>query len=482
MGSFRTKTVILSVAFSSLLPIITGLVAWNWIHNQLRSSIEEKVTTPGQRLATLCGLDTDWEGFSETLEWIFSDNAQEERIIKIRSNLGDRKTLYQSDTWLTDFPFQDLPDFDSYKDQMRVSPETEDGNPFMRFTSLGEPHVYGSNTRGRQWRLATFTNSEITIYLGINPERDVDEIRNLRVIYFGALIVVILGIAIGGHRIASQAIKPVEVIANTAKRITSRDLDERIPTSSQYDTEFHVLVEVINDMMDRLETSFKQAMRFTFDASHELKTPLANIQNEISSRLQNLEPHSTEHQTLDRLHEEVQRLKQIIRSLFLLSQADAGAMPLTIETYNLSRQVESLAQDGEILAEMEGLTAEAFIEPDLFINGDQLMLGQAIRNLINNAIKYNSSNGFVKLTLRSNESDAILLIENPGAAIDPVDQAHIFDRFYRGRSKQSSDPAGLGLGLSLAKEIITAHGGKLTLVRSDSTATIFELILQKTNL
>ncbi len=329
--------------------------------------------------------------------------------------------------------------------------------------------------------MVTFTNSEITLYIGINHDDHVAYIQQLRAVYFGALFVVILGIALGGYRIANQALQPVDVIANTTRHITSKDLSQRIPPSNGYDTEFDSLIAIINKMMDRLEKSFQQAMRFTADASHEIKTPLANIQNEISSRLQLCETDSEEHHTLNQLQDEVQRLKQIIRSLFLLSQADAGTMPLTEKAYNLSDQIESFAQDSDLLTEEAGLTLDSSIEPDLWIHGDELMIGQAIQNLISNSLKHNQSGGFVKWTLASKEDQVAFFIENSGPSIEQREQTHIFDRFFRGQKTRSRKANGMGLGLSLAKEIVLAHQGTLHLIRSNDTSTAFELRLKKAN-
>ncbi len=477
--SFRTKTVLLPVLLSSLLLVTTGVLAWQWTQQKLRDYWLEQITLPGQRIAAYRSLNFDWTRFEQTLDLAFSEDWERDRIIKVRSNLGDRETLYQSNNWPTDLQVQDIPGFADARPKMgRVTRENEEG--YFRRPLLGPPHFYWSRSETNRWRMVTFTNSEITLYIGINYDEHISYISRLRLIYFGALFVVILGIAGGGYRIASRALKPVDVITNTARHITSKDLSQRVPPSDGYDTEFDSLIAVINGMMDRLEKSFQQAMRFTADASHELKTPLANLQNDISSRLQNCEPESEEHETLNCLQEEVQRLKQILRSLFLLSQADAGTMPLTRKGYNFSDQIESFAHDSELLAEEVGLKFETRIEPGLRINGDELMIGQVVQNLISNAMKHNQSEGgFVKWTLDSEGDEVRFTIENSGPPIMPEDQERIFDRFFRGRGNRSSQSNGLGLGLSLAKEIVLAHRGSLRLKRSDDRSTCFELRLTR---
>jgi two-component system heavy metal sensor histidine kinase CusS len=384
--------------------------------------------------------------------------------------LRSRNTLYESDNWPEGFPHEDLPNFDELKDRIRMIKHDEAGG-FVRYSLLEEPYLYTKAFDGGRWRMATITNPELTLYIGISLSSYFAEIRQLRFVYFGGLIAVILGIGFGGYWIARKALKPVDAIAIAAKCFTSKDLAKRIPVSSEYDLEFDSLVAVINEMMDRLETSFNQAMRFSADVSHELKTPLAIIQNEISSRLQNVSSNSAERDTFNRLLEEVQRLKSIIRSLSLLSQADAGSMPLTIETYDFSEQLDSFAHDNAILAEEVGLLIDTSIAPNIWVEGDRLMLGQVVQNLIGNAIKYNATGGFVKWALDSKDDMVVFAIENSGLAIVVHDQSRIFERFFRGRGENSASPAGLGLGLSLAREIVLAHGGSLSLIKSDEIST-----------
>ena len=476
--SFRTKTVLLPVLLSSLLLITTGFLAWNLIQQKLQSYWEEQITLPGQRIAAYRSLNFDWSRFEETLDLAFSEDWQTDRIIEVRSNFEDREIVYQSENWPADLHPQDIPGFEEARPRMGLI-DRENTTGYFRRPLLGPPHLYWTDTSTSRWRMVTFTNPEFTLYIGINHDEHVAYINQLRFVYFGALFVVILGIAGGGYRIANQALKPVDVVADTARHITSKDLSQRIPPSRDYDTEFDSLIAVINEMMDRLEKSFQQAMRFTADASHEIKTPLANIQNEISSRLQLCEPESDEHDTLNQLQEEVQRLKQIIRSLFLLSQADAGTMPLTEKAYNFSDQIESFAHDSELLAEDAGLTLETSHESNLWIQGDELMIGQVIQNLISNALKHNHSDGFVKWALSSKDGYISFKIENSGPSLDSNDQQQVFDRFFRGHKTRSNKSNGMGLGLSLAREIVLAHQGTLKLTHSNDTSTGFELIMSK---
>ena len=477
MRSFRLKTVLLTVLLSGTLLISTGVIGWHWLEGEFQDALDAKIVLPGQRITEYHGWNSDWKQFATTIDTLIGEDWKADRILKLRSNMYSRNAVYQSDNWPDEFPAKDLPRFDELikKTSMGMWGKNEG---FVRYPLLGEPHLYTVPVGKTKWRMATLANPELSIYIGINLDSYHARIRDLRLYYFGALVFVIIAIGGGAHLIASRAVGPVAAIAQTARLTSSKDLSQRISSTNKYDQEFDTLVSVINEMMDRLEISFRQAMRFSSDASHELKTPLTIIQSEISSRLQHCSPDSVEQQTLNRLMEEVERLKRIIRSLFLLSQADAGKMPLTIERYNFSEELESFARDAEILAEEVGLSVVADkIEVDIMVNADRMMFGQVIQNLISNAIKHNRPGGFVEMDLKADEKEIVFSIKNSGVPIAMEDRTQVFDRFYRGEHSRTVNAEGLGLGLSLAREILVAHKGAISLVKSDSEYTQFDVVI-----
>ncbi len=477
MRSFRLKTVLLSAVLSGALLLVTGSLGWHWLQQEFQDSLDAKITLPGQRITEYHGWNTDWQHFESTIDIAIGESWKNDRILKVRSNMYQRGTLYKSDNWPTALPVQDTPKFTELMSGMQMMKQDR-ASGFVRYPLLDVPHLHTISDGQNQWRMAALINPELTLYIGINLDRYHAKIRTLRTAYFGVLAFVILAIALGAYWISTRALRPVAAIAAAAKSMTSKELNQRISTSRKYDKEFDSLVEVINDMISRLDKSFRQAMRFSADASHELKTPLTIIQSEIATRLQTCDTGSEEQQTLNRLMEEVERLKRIIRGLFLLSEADSGKMPLTLETYDFSEQLESFARDTEILAEDLGLSTETEIEADLFIHADRMLIGQVIQNLISNAIRHNNSQGFVRWKLSSEGDQIAFTIENSGPAIAEKDQSQIFERFYRGEHKRSEkETSGLGLGLSLAKEISAAHQGRLALLKSDTTSTLFELRL-----
>jgi signal transduction histidine kinase len=233
------------------------------------------------------------------------------------------------------------------------------------------------------------------------------------------------------------------------------------------------VIQVLNRMMDRLEASFRQATRFSADASHELKTPLAIMQGELESALQGAAPGSKEQQTFSALLEETQRLKSITRGLLLLAQADAGQLKLTRQPVNLTTMLQSLVEDAKILAEDMGLDFEVQLPADFIVQADRALLHTALLNLLVNAVKYNEPGGRLRVALAVASNHIQLEVGNTGPGITPEEQSKIFDRFHRVEAARSRNVDGIGLGLSLAREIIRAHGGELVLGESRAGWTIF---------
>jgi len=480
LRSFRIKSVLFTLLLSGLLLFVFGWAGWRWIEQRSLDALDSKILVPAQRIVEYHGWATDWKRFNESIIAAFGHDWEDDRILLVRSNMYDRPDLFHSENWPDKLEYRDVPDADKAAQKVRMVRDANEKG-FIRYELIARPYFYTTEADGKRWRMVTLSNPEITFYIGINEARFQHQILQLKWLYFGSLLIVLLLLGAGAYWIALRAMRPIRIITNTTRNITSKDLKQRIPDPQGFDSEFDDLIDTINDMLARLDTSFNQAMRFSADASHELKTPIANIQNELVSRLQDCVPDSQEHQTLNEILHELDRLKRIMRGLFLFSQADAGKMPLSKSTYNFSENIESLIKDARILAEEEHeLRFDSQIDNDICIDGDPIMLGQVVQNLINNAIAHNHSGGWLSLSLTSDKQQVAFAVENSAIPIPPEEQATIFHRFQRGSQTRKKRTPGLGLGLSLASEIVRAHNGSLALIKSDETSTTFHMILPKT--
>jgi signal transduction histidine kinase len=232
------------------------------------------------------------------------------------------------------------------------------------------------------------------------------------------------------------------------------------------DREIAELIEVVNGMLERLERSFRQAARFSADAAHELNTPLTILQGQLEQSLQETPDGSPLQRALSDLLEEVQRLRSIVRKLLLLAKADSGrlAEAATLGVIDWSGRVRALVEDTRELAPR--LAVGADVASGVQILGDENLLVQLLQNLAGNAVKYNRGGpggepGAIHIELKAEKGRAVFRIVNTGPPLTAEERERIFERFYRGDPSHNRRIDGVGLGLSLAREIALAHGGEL---------------------
>ena len=291
-----------------------------------------------------------------------------------------------------------------------------------------------------------------------------------------ALPVAVLVAALGVWWITRKALQPLQAVAAAAEQIHARALDQRLPEPAAHD-EIGRLVRVLNQVFDRLERSFAQATRFSSDASHELKTPLTIMRGEIELALRTEVNNPRIESLLDGLLAQNQRLSDIAEKLLLLSRADAGALTLKRKPVDFSAMCHDLVEDADILALRQRINTQSEISPGINVCADESYLRHILLNLLDNAIKYNVADGSVSISLSQSGSLALFRIVNTGPEIPPEHENRIFERFYRTDLSRSSDSVGSGLGLSICREIVSAHGGKLWLERPEPGWTAFVLTL-----
>jgi signal transduction histidine kinase len=284
----------------------------------------------------------------------------------------------------------------------------------------------------------------------------------------GAAIVVmplILALAVGGaFLIAARATEPLERITKEVVEITDgRSLHRRLHPE-EGSSELARLTAQLNEMIGRLEMSFVALRRFTADASHELKTPLAVLRADVE-RAMHAPPGGTEQMVaLEEALHETTRMADLVESLLTLARADEGRFDLLREPVELEPLARDVFETALILGEHTGLTVTMPRVENCVVNGDRTRLRQLFLNLITNAIKYTPRGGEVELQLTATDDEASFTVRDTGIGIAAVDLPNIFDRFYRAdrvRSRQA-ERGGFGLGLSISQWIAQAHGGTLT--------------------
>ena len=270
-----------------------------------------------------------------------------------------------------------------------------------------------------------------------------------------------------------RALKPVRDLGQAIRGISAQRLDQRLQPIA--DRDFAVLADGVNDMLQRLQRSFTQASRFSADASHELRTPLTVLQGHVERAMAQVEAGSALQATLGTILDETRRLSAISRKLLLLSQADAGRLRLQLLPFELSREVDELVEDTRMMAPTLDLSAE--VPRGVSIRADADLMRQLLANLASNAVKHNVDHGWIRISLHSLQGRVRLVVANAARGIPPAVGERIFERFYRTDDARTRGIDGVGLGLSLAREIARAHGGDLVLLPPAPGEVAFQLEL-----
>ncbi|OPY61895.1 MAG: putative sensor histidine kinase TcrY [Syntrophorhabdaceae bacterium PtaU1.Bin034] len=280
----------------------------------------------------------------------------------------------------------------------------------------------------------------------------------------------------GGWFLAHRALLPVDRMTRTAREIKAGKLDARIEKTGAND-ELDRLADTLNEMLDRLQSAFTEMRQFTADASHELQTPLTILRGEIEVALRARRSPEEYTAVLKSCLEEIQRISLLVEGLLLLARSDAGVLKMDRSPVDLIVVAE------EVLNQLRPLAAEKAvtlglgrIEP-LEIVGDFTHLRRLLVNLVDNAIKYTLPHGTVTVSVERREPWAALTVKDTGIGIPPEEKEKIFQRHYRSAEARSSEQGGSGLGLSLVKSIVEAHGGRIELESTVNQGSTFTLLL-----
>lgn len=310
------------------------------------------------------------------------------------------------------------------------------------------------------------------------PSDWIEDTRTWLAVMLGGISVLVLGIGWwGSHWVARQALLPIQTLSTTAEQITEKSLGTRLSLVAPYE-EFRQLTQSFNAMLDRLQQIVEAQRRFVGDAAHELKTPLTAIKGNLEVALQKPRSPEAYHDTLAAIHGQIERLIQLSKSLLTLAQFSGDHPPVSLHPLDLGRLLRELAQELTILIEEKGGTLRLDIEKVPPVLGDEGLLKQLIVNLLDNAIRYTPQGGTVTLALQqAGAREVTFSVEDSGPGIGADHLPHLFERFYRvdpGRDRKSG---GAGLGLSIVKEIVVAHHGRIQVWSEPGRGTRFTITL-----
>ena len=313
------------------------------------------------------------------------------------------------------------------------------------------------------------------------PDQDVELSGQLLIGTIVVMLPFILLVCIGAaYFMAGRVFTPMHDLTNQLEAITDgRSLHRRLPPDIEND-ELGRLTTTLNAMLSRLEVSFAALRRFTADASHELKTPLAVLRADVERAMHPRTPRDDRLVALEESLQEVTRMSDLVDSLLTLARADEGRFELVHEPVHVEPLLRDVYETATILGESNGLSISMPTIVDAVVLGEGTRLRQLLLNLITNAIKYTPRGGRVELssTLRGT-NEVALVVRDTGIGISATDLPHIFDRFWRADRSRSRgvEHSGFGLGLAISQYIAHAHGGMLIVQSRLGRGTLFTVVL-----
>ncbi len=328
------------------------------------------------------------------------------------------------------------------------------------------------------WRRETaeIRGQRYTLELGISLAGTQQTLTRLRNILLALIPLVLLLAGAGGWWLSGRALGPVEEMTVSAETVGMHDTAARLHVPQTGD-ELQHLGDAWNRMLERIHASVQKTIRFTMDAAHDLRTPVAVIQSTAEVALRRERGIADYKRALAAIEEQTQHLSALIDQLVWLARGDAGDRPFQFQPVELEDLVKESSATMSPLAGHRGVHLKTETDPRMRSNvqGDRSALRRLLLILVDNAIKFSPPDSTVTLRLLGDESAARIEVEDQGTGIAPQDMPYIFDRFYRADRARSR--GGFGLGLAIAKAIVEAHHGTIAVAATSGRGTVIEVRL-----
>ena len=300
-------------------------------------------------------------------------------------------------------------------------------------------------------------------------DESVNGLRNLLLLMVPIILMLCVG---GGYLLAGRALRPIESVTAELDAIGPTNLSSRLPVPPVADEVARLTTE-INSLLERLEQAAATERRFSSDAAHELRTPLAVLRTGLEVALARDRSSAENRAALGAAHREALSLCRIADELLMLSRLN-GEVMVDRQKLNLRALLSEIVGTVGPLAQSHKIKLSVSAPEDVFVNGNEGHLRRLIVNLLDNALKFTPAGGSIDVSLKSDANRAIIRVADTGEGIHPAELPHIFDRFFRGAG---SPGEGSGLGLSLCREIARAHGGEIAAANLPSGGSAFVVTL-----
>ena len=320
-------------------------------------------------------------------------------------------------------------------------------------------------------RAPTTSGQPFTIQIGQNRSSDrrfEKDFRTLLAVVLGLGVIAAAFIAI---TVTRRGLRPLVEMRRALERVQPAHLSERIEPA-QWPRELQPVVTAFDGMLDRLEDSFTRLSQFSADLAHELRTPIGNMLGEAQVALTR-ERSSNEYRTvIESTAAECERLSGIIDNLLFLARAESAEQQIERSLFNGRAALEKIAGFYQTAAEDRHVDIACQGEGQIF--ADPALFNRALSNLIDNALRFTSDGGNIRISIAARKGHTEISVRDTGSGIAPEHLPRVFDRFYRGDPSRSS--SGTGLGLALVKSIVDLHGGSARIQSQMGSGTTVTLV------
>lgn len=463
MKKLKTKIIILmlSVAILSvvLVAVITNLTIFNKFNTYMEEEHADRISDIVKMVEYSYSIDNSWS--NKVLRNISNSSLIDNFMIQIINENGN--VVFENNV-------------DNSMMRMHNQMMGRMGKRIMR--GADNSKISDSNTTVKLQELIVDGKRIGTIEIGytgnfIVSQREVDFTKGINSsILYASIISIILAIILGlyNSKVMSQ---PILKITNAANNIREGDLDTKIQIKNDA-RELIELSEAINHLAQSLKEQQILRKRLTTDISHELRTPLTILLSHIEAFSDGVWQPTKERLSICR--DEVIRLKKLVEQLKYITDIENHRVELEIESFNLSELLEGIVESFEYEFQIKSVRIERHIEENIIIEGDMDKVRQIIINLISNALKFTDSEGRVNVALNKDSNKAILEIIDTGIGINEEDIPFVFERFYRSDKSRSRDTGGAGIGLTITKTLVEAHGGKISVASEKEKGSRFTVV------
>lgn len=310
--------------------------------------------------------------------------------------------------------------------------------------------------------------------VGISTEDRETALSRLKEAFlFASIPLLALGL-LGGGLLAQRSLRPVRHLIQTVTAINSGQLEVRAPRSYKGD-ELDDLGRLFNEMIEKIRVLISGMKNALDTVAHDLRTPMTRFRNKAEAGLQQDSGPQAYREALQACVEESDHIIRMLNVLMDISEAETGTLRLNRKEVNLSALVVNVAEMYCYVAEGKSVVLTASVPPDVSAYLDPERISQVLANLLDNAVKFTPSGGRIVLSLDGGPDSVTLRVTDTGIGIDPGDLNRIWERLYRGRH---GDTKGMGLGLSLVRAVVKAHGGDVAAQNQPEGGAVFEIHLK----